>query len=1403
MNKHYGSDCQASVEKKVEGEVEAEELIFSAEELATLQAKLTEDNATRTMAMQWLRATRGAGADVPQAFRVLPESPAMVAANAASHKAIGRPTYYPMWRRGCLSDPTFLGELRDLNARGYGIFSSTNYIRLEGQDDAYKGKDGRRAVVPQGTPLCLVTDIDHGAPLRDLDTIPCTLQVQSSTPGKLHHYLRCAPGTTHAQWCKMQWALVAYLGGDPAVTDLSRAIRVPGFLHNKKSPILSTVLRSDLDVEISFKEFKAFLDGVGAGYLLQLGEAEISRRYRPLYSGRVAGLISDADLMDLSSDDAVELGKRVSAFQQAVSAADKFRAKNKSWAGLVPKLDFASGSPEAWGTLTTACNGAERAMYMAGLQDRIRKHNSFLPDPDKHIAEPYPDGRWLSPAAEAVLKGEMVGVALPEGTHPLLALLFSARPYASTVLGWSRQAWGEYQAGRAVPQFDVGQIYSSEGWAADTSEDFGEDWSITLASGNVLTLAQIRDGALGTDEFVSAFCPWHQNTSTPAATVRAGKNGQVICHCHGGCEPASRRSGRLIPLALRSAKKADLQGVEWVGEGSFEGGVVAAQKPEVSRYLSPIVRLPATKLIAIHSPTGSGKTYSMMELIEGGDKVIYVTPTQALSYSGAALIGGVSHLDQPGGTITAPRVATTIDSLWRVEVSGEIEFNEDGTTSNFGWGGVLILDEWDQIEQRLFLDPRISRKAAEVRGVLQRAIAGADLVIIASAHLDAGHLSRFVEMGAYTPEMVQVECLPEGAPEAHTGRPMTFFGAMGQAIERVVELLGDGEKVAVPCTEKQFAESLGAHLAQLYPDKRGIVIHGEGSPEDIKTLRDVEQGWASADYVIYNGKCGSGVSFSAPDTYHTVMVAHDVLGIGANALLQLAHRIRHPKSWSAWVGASARSEGDRSTYTAEEIVQGKVAEAARLAYLQNRYIIRDPETGAAYCVGAGDDPVCRHGAAVQAAHMLACLDPRGDMIRELRRQGAVLLSVAAPDEGTDEALDLVALSDLFKNLRRQIRDGKVIAALSSAPLSQDELIKAKKAQTTTPEERAQQAAATVLNRYGKAGIEGGYINPELIDDALRHSNTWTSRQRLALLCIGLAGREDVLVRREVRNGVAGGAWALDGSSTRILTWRKLLTALGGSGGVTIETTEQDLDVSYVSEDEHSLPTDPVTEDAEGVRVLKTFRAPETLNTTPSKVTLDLQIQTTWTAQTVAASDIPALLRQLTKGIPKVSLGGSLAADIKHGRYLPALNRLLRAAGIPVISKMRGSDRVMHCSVDQDALATALQQAERYALGLLGGVPAPIETFDPRLVRLEESADVEDFLASYDASSTPTATATPTPAKKPTPHPLDGIEEALLAAKKAAATLRVSYAKDNPYAPSGTWTPPAEELWEVIVEAFGA
>ena len=109
------------------------------------------------------------------------------------------------------------------NLNGAGIFVMVNAGDLSGR----KAENVRRV-------RAHYVDLDKCGidPLFTAE-LPPHIVVESS-PGKWHAYWLAAPETALEEFPAVQKALAKRFSGDPAVSDPSRVMRLPGFYHQKK-----------------------------------------------------------------------------------------------------------------------------------------------------------------------------------------------------------------------------------------------------------------------------------------------------------------------------------------------------------------------------------------------------------------------------------------------------------------------------------------------------------------------------------------------------------------------------------------------------------------------------------------------------------------------------------------------------------------------------------------------------------------------------------------------------------------------------------------------------------------------------------------------------------------------------------------------------------------------------------------------------------------------------------------------------------------------------------------------------------------------------------------------------------------------------------------------------------------
>ena len=119
-------------------------------------------------------------------------------------------------------------QLNQLNQAGHGIFHMVHNGNLQ----------GRRAENVTSI-TAYFADLD-GAPLPDILPLPPTAVIESS-PDRYHTYWRVTNAPPD-QFAHVQKHIALLLDADPAVHDLPRVMRLPGYQHRKREPFTTRIV---------------------------------------------------------------------------------------------------------------------------------------------------------------------------------------------------------------------------------------------------------------------------------------------------------------------------------------------------------------------------------------------------------------------------------------------------------------------------------------------------------------------------------------------------------------------------------------------------------------------------------------------------------------------------------------------------------------------------------------------------------------------------------------------------------------------------------------------------------------------------------------------------------------------------------------------------------------------------------------------------------------------------------------------------------------------------------------------------------------------------------------------------------------------------------------------------------
>jgi hypothetical protein len=173
------------------------------------------------------------------------------------------------------SSPEFQAWLRHRNATGDEIYIGMNPLK---QDAATRTKD------QVSTIRHLYIDLDHGgedsiARMRNSGLVPQPNYVLNTSPGR-YQVVWKVEGIGQAEAESLQRAMVREFGGDPAATDSTRVLRLPGFSNRKHHPPHIVRAHSESSETYHLEDFKLRTDpDEGREYPVQ---TQAGNRERPV-----------------------------------------------------------------------------------------------------------------------------------------------------------------------------------------------------------------------------------------------------------------------------------------------------------------------------------------------------------------------------------------------------------------------------------------------------------------------------------------------------------------------------------------------------------------------------------------------------------------------------------------------------------------------------------------------------------------------------------------------------------------------------------------------------------------------------------------------------------------------------------------------------------------------------------------------------------------------------------------------------------------------------------------------------------------------------------------------------------------------------------------------------------------
>ena len=157
------------------------------------------------------------------------------------------------------ASPEFQAWLRYKNANGADIYVGMNPLK---QDASTRTKDDIETI------RHLYLDLDHGGSaaleaIKNSDLVPQPNYVLNTSPEKFQVVWK-VEGITPEEAEALQHAMVREFGGDPAATDSTRVLRLPGFANKKYDQDFYVKARAESTQTYHLRDFKVPIDSQDA-----------------------------------------------------------------------------------------------------------------------------------------------------------------------------------------------------------------------------------------------------------------------------------------------------------------------------------------------------------------------------------------------------------------------------------------------------------------------------------------------------------------------------------------------------------------------------------------------------------------------------------------------------------------------------------------------------------------------------------------------------------------------------------------------------------------------------------------------------------------------------------------------------------------------------------------------------------------------------------------------------------------------------------------------------------------------------------------------------------------------------------------------------------------------------------
>ncbi|MGB3138791.1 MAG: hypothetical protein WBB18_18425 [Nodosilinea sp.] len=296
------------------------------------------------------------------------------------------------------------------------------------------------------------------------------------------------------------------------------------------------------------------------------------------------------------------------------------------------------------------------------------------------------------------------------------------------------------------------------------------------------------------------------------------------------------------------------------------------------------------RLIVLNGQKATHKTgAAIASMVRTADTLTDYNPTRFLSKDKSVKLGTVCHLDERRFAGATHR-SNCPESAHKGDQAPQ----------------VLTHDEANEVLPRSW-QGQLGQQPAQARAALAAQMLAAQVVVLAQDGLYRPVLAAAIRIGGFTPDQVKIieRRRPPSQMLVHL-YDSDDFGFHGW-LERLVEAVRSGWRVAIPCGSQGMARRIHRMLRRLFPQMRGYCFDGRDSFGKLRSefaggpehFPDNQRRWGGPDrwiakhqpdWLIFTPVFNSGVSIEQP--YFTHQFEYSSPGETATAASQRGERVR-------------------------------------------------------------------------------------------------------------------------------------------------------------------------------------------------------------------------------------------------------------------------------------------------------------------------------------------------------------------------------------------------------------------------------------------------------------------------------------------------------------------------------